>query len=413
MVADELYEQEARQVLMDNDRGSFSIPTQGLYPFQWNWDSGFAALGYASFDLDRAWTELETLFSGQWPNGMVPHILFHEDSSDYFPGPEVWGRTSGPIPSSGITQPPVAPTIAKMIWEKDRDFGRDRIRTLLPKMLRWHQWFMNSRLNEEVIVATHPWESGRDNSPDWDDALTTLKIEDVPAYTRKDTSRVDPSMRPTQEEYDKYLWLVHLGRKANWVESELEAKNPFRVGDPGLTFIVLRAARDLAALSLEFGHDIGGLKEDIARLEDGLNFLWNPDLNAYTARSVKTKAFADSITSASFLCWYGGVDSKTMHVHLRHVLEEVHYVIPSLDSRSPKFDRSRYWRGPTWAIMNFMIAKGLHEHAYPEAARLLKATRAMIKKGGFAEYFDPYTGGPKGGMHFTWTAAVWLFWAGR
>ena len=33
----------------------------------------------------------ETLFSGQWDNGMVPHILFHKVDPSYFPGPDVWG----------------------------------------------------------------------------------------------------------------------------------------------------------------------------------------------------------------------------------------------------------------------------------------------------------------------------------
>ena len=54
------------------------MPTKGLYPYQWNWDSAFAALGFAEFDLARAWAEIETLMSGQWESGMVPHILFHK-----------------------------------------------------------------------------------------------------------------------------------------------------------------------------------------------------------------------------------------------------------------------------------------------------------------------------------------------
>ena len=60
---------EAREILIANDRGGYSVPTHGLYPYQWNWDSAFAAFGYAQFDLDRAWQEFETLVSGQWPDG--------------------------------------------------------------------------------------------------------------------------------------------------------------------------------------------------------------------------------------------------------------------------------------------------------------------------------------------------------
>lgn len=44
----------ARQVLSDNDRGIYTAPTHGLYPFQWNWDSALSALGFAQFDEERA-----------------------------------------------------------------------------------------------------------------------------------------------------------------------------------------------------------------------------------------------------------------------------------------------------------------------------------------------------------------------
>ena len=77
-------------VLKENDRGSYTVPTKGLYPFQWNWDSCLTALGQRHFDEDRAWTEIETLFAHQWPDGMVPHIVFHVDDEGYFPGPGVW-----------------------------------------------------------------------------------------------------------------------------------------------------------------------------------------------------------------------------------------------------------------------------------------------------------------------------------
>ena len=39
---------EAINVIKKNDRGGFTIPTNRLYPHQWNWDSGFTALGISS-----------------------------------------------------------------------------------------------------------------------------------------------------------------------------------------------------------------------------------------------------------------------------------------------------------------------------------------------------------------------------
>ena len=66
----------AKKTLLDNRRGGYTLPTNNkLYPAQWNWDSGFIALGYSYFNLNFALKELNTLLDGQWKDGMVPHIL--------------------------------------------------------------------------------------------------------------------------------------------------------------------------------------------------------------------------------------------------------------------------------------------------------------------------------------------------
>ena len=45
---------EAIDVIKKNDRGGFTVPTNRLYPHQWNWDSGFTALGISSLDKSFA-----------------------------------------------------------------------------------------------------------------------------------------------------------------------------------------------------------------------------------------------------------------------------------------------------------------------------------------------------------------------
>ena len=112
--------QEALQILKDNDRGEFSVPTHGLYPVQFNWDSAFAALGYRLFAPQRALREVELLLEGQWADGMVPHIVFRGEHDGYFPGPDVWS-TGQPIPTSGITQPPVAGSVLRRLIETGVD----------------------------------------------------------------------------------------------------------------------------------------------------------------------------------------------------------------------------------------------------------------------------------------------------
>ena len=70
---------KAQKILKENRRSGYTLPTNNkLYPAQWNWDSAFIALGYSYFNLDFAIAEINTLLRGQWKDGMVPHILFHD-----------------------------------------------------------------------------------------------------------------------------------------------------------------------------------------------------------------------------------------------------------------------------------------------------------------------------------------------
>ena len=402
---------DAKKILLNNDKGNYTIPTSGLYPFQWNWDSAFAAYGFAQFNIPRAWKELETLFSAQWLNGMVPHIIYHQIDEGYFPGPNIW-RGNGPIPSSGITQPPVVASLMKKIWKIDTNFGNERIKELFPKVLKWHRWFMKWRFEEGFVYISHPWEAGRDNAPDWDKALATINPSGLAPYKRRDTDHVNPLMRPTQSDYDRYIWLVQQGRECKWNEDWLKNNSSFKVADPAMHFILLRANRDLRVIGLNLGEDISEIDSWISALEKGVCKLWNYSLASYDSFDLINKSFAGSISSASFMCWYGGVYDKRMLLHYDRIMKKVKYGMPSYDPESEKFDRKRYWRGPSWAIMNMLIGFGLQEVGEVERANLLRAqTKLAILENGFAEYFDPIDGSPAGGNTFTWTAAVWLGWA--
>jgi mannosylglycerate hydrolase len=410
MTTTDMREQEARGILQRNDRGGYTIPTAGLYPYQWNWDSAFAAVGFATFDLDRAWREIETLMTGQWDNGMVPHILFHAVDEGYFPGPDVW-QANGPIPSSGISQPPVAATMVRRILDSDPALGLPRVAAIYRGLVAWHRWFMDWRLDKGAVCITHPWESGRDNAPDWDAALAAIDPQGVGDYKRRDTTHVDGSMRPTKYDYDRYVWLVQRGARANWDEAELLRDPTFRVADPTMTFTLLRATRDLAAMGEMLGEDVTELHAWITTLEAGAQTLWNSDLGCYDGRDAVGGSWAGAVSNASFLCWYGGVDHPEMRTRLDEVLAQTKYGVPSLSPSDPRFDGKRYWRGPVWGMMNMMIGLGLTEMGLPQGKAVRDITADLIGEHGFAEYFDPRDGTPAGGNSFTWTAAVWLSWA--
>lgn len=419
---DAIYEidQRAKQILLNNDKGGYTVPTHGLYPYQWNWDSAFVALGFATFDMGRAVTEIETLFDAQWENGMVPHIVFRVDDPSYFPGPSVWRSDTAP-PSSGISQPPVAASIVWRLWRRTEEPGiRKRLAALFPKLMAYHRWFHQFRDPDErgVVLATHPWETGRDNTPEWDAPLANVDTSKVEPYERRDLKHADASMRPTKEEYDGYIALVDFGRDCGWDAEKISRENPFRVADVGMSMMLLRADRDLLHLAEELNEkgDEVEIRAWIARGEKGADYLWDDAIGAFCCRDVITDRPSGFVTSASFLCFYADVGNgrqrTSMDGHFKRIAASARYMTPSFDPDNDKFDSIRYWRGPVWAVVNFMIENGLREQGRKDFAdRVATDTKALIAATGFAESFCPITGRASGGSNFSWTAAMWLAWA--
>lgn len=402
----------AIEILKINDRGSYTVPTKGLYPFQWNWDSCLTALGQRHFDTARALTEIETLFAHQWPCGMVPHIIFHELDDGYFPGPDIWDCRR-PVPTSGISQPPVAGFALKRLLDSAPEL-RDRARPLLEKITAWHRWFHATRdpQGTGLVAIIHPWESGRDNSVDWDEPFERVPSEGVTPYTRRDTQHADPSHRPTKEQYDRYIWLVERFRELNWQTDKLHDASPFQVVDPGFNAILIRSCHDLAALALAMGEDALA-QENGAFARKGLEALpalWSDAHGQYLCLDRISGQLSDSPSSGGLLTVFAPV--PTEHAARIAATIDAHGTRFRVASQAPDtrgFDAKRYWRGPVWLVVNYMIADGLARAGEARAAaQVVRSSLELIRYSSFAEYYDPLSGEPLGGTHFTWTAAMVL-----
>ena len=409
-------DRKAKSILIENDRGGYTVPTKGLYPYQWNWDSAFVALGFAQFDRARAWAEIDTLFKAQWSDGFVPHIVFHVDEPTYFPGPSVW-RTGKHPQTSGISQPPVAASIVRWLYEDGGAREREQIAALFPKLLAWHRWFKTYRDADDngLVICTHPWESGRDNSPEWDAPSSSIDTSGVEPYQRRDLALIDHDMRPSMTDYDRYIALLQFGRDHNWDHKVIAQKGPFRVFDVGLTMILLRANKDLAFLASALNEQtaLNEINGWIRAAEAGVDNLWNDEVGAYCSKDQITNQSSSMVTSASFLSFYAGVGSdkqkRTLIENLNRIAKSVTYMLPSFDPANESFNSILYWRGPVWAVVNRMVSLGLEENGYQELSARIKAdTLALIEKSGFHEAYCPLSAKGTGGSEFSWTAAMWL-----
>jgi neutral trehalase len=405
-------------VLEHNRRDGYTVPAEGLYPYQWCWDSGPIALGWAAAGRWReAWDELRHLLSAQWSSGMVPHIVFWSPCDDYFPGPEVWDTRHDP-PTTGITQPPLPASSAARLFVADPDRARARamLRELWTRLVAWLGWIARARTGPHgASVIVHPWESGMDNAPCWDAPLEHVPSAGHPHLERRDVATVSAQHRPTDRDYRHYLGIVERLRAAGWdTEQQVEA-SPFVVEDVGFTAIAARAAADLAAIAHEVGEDPAPLVRFVEDARAALARMWDDDAGWFLPYDVRGERFLRPITATGLVALWAGVASSAqvdrMVDHMEKWEREMPFGVLTCDPAAPEFDPGRYWRGPVWVLVNWLVADGLARAGHEvHAERLRWATRSLVENDGFSEYYDARTGAGVGGQGFSWSAALTLAW---
>ncbi len=290
---------QARAILHANDRGGYTVPTDRLYPFQWNWDSAFVAMGFATWDVDRALSELERLVQGQWADGMIPHIVFHQPADTYFPGPDVW-RTSHRIATSGISQPPVFGYALAFIAERAEPRHEPRIAALFRAALANLRWWRRARDPEGrgLIAILHNWETGRDNSPEWDRPFARVPETTVTPVRRRDTGHVDAAMRPTDADYRRYIHLVDAYAAAGWEPQRMWEVAPFKIADIGVNALFVASAQALRRLALVHGE--AGDADWLAAAAS-TQLPWSEGAGCFVSIDLTDGAPIEVATSAGFL----------------------------------------------------------------------------------------------------------------
>jgi glycogen debranching enzyme len=187
------------------------------------------------------------------------------------------------------------------------------------------------------------------------------------------------------------------------------------VADIGTNAILLRAEEDLLTLAARFGSptERAEIAERIARLRVGIAGLWHAGQGIFLSRDLIAAAPVPCATSAGFLPLFAGASTQSQRSAMVAMLEacrtRVRWLVPSTAPDDTRFESRRYWRGPIWAVVNWMIADGLERSDEAELATIIREqTRGMIAQSGFSEYFDPTDGAGIGGADFSWTAAVYL-----
>ena len=417
----------AKAVLEANWLGHATSPSRRLYPHQWSWDAACIAIGYASWNQERAETELRSLFAGQWRDGLLPHIVF-TDGARYFPGPEFWQTDRSPaapeLPkTSGIVQPPIHASAALQVYRlaRDRTRGVAFLEELLPKLAAWHEYLYRERVRDDggLVEIWHPWESGMDNSPLWDGALGRLSFDAqrLPKYERVDVELAEATERPSDGEYDRYVYLVDVFRGLAYDSSRIRDVVPFAIQPVLFNSLLVQSNRDLAEIARIVGADPAPFEswaESTAAAID--QTLWDEEHAVYVDYDVRDGAPVGARTAAGLAPLSAGVPPRTRAARMVERLADsrvdvgaVGWAVTSLAPSDPGFQAARYWRGPIWPILNWVLQRGLDRYGYPLlAADVRRAIIELARSAGFREHYSPVTGRGQGGEEFAWTAALVL-----
>jgi hypothetical protein len=425
--ADESFAQQALAVLEENWLGHATSPSPRLYPHQWSWDSACIAIGYSTWNQERAQTELRSLFAAQWADGLLPHIVF-SGSGSYFPGPEFWQTERSPnapdgYRTSGIVQPPIHASAVLRVNRNalDRESAAGFLEELYPKLAAWHDYLYRERTRGGGGLAEiwHPWESGMDNSPLWDEALGRIVLTpaEVPAYTRVDVQLTGAAERPTDAEYDRYAYLVQLLRDVDYSPARIRAACPFVIRPVLFNALLVQAGRDLATIARELGRDPQPHEAQADRTAAALDSeLWDGEHGVYADYDVTSESAVPVRCPIGFAPLYAGVPSPARAERalagLASSLVQAGkhgWAVPSLSPDDPGFDPHRYWRGPVWPIVHWVLSQGVARYGEADLSNVLRRTIVdLCRNGGFREHYSPMTGQGQGGEQFAWTAALVL-----
>ncbi|HZD64505.1 MAG TPA: hypothetical protein VE152_00235, partial [Acidimicrobiales bacterium] len=336
----------------DQDLGC-TLPHPVTYPHRWLWDSCFHAIAWAGFGRREAVVELASLLGSRLPTvagrGFVPHMVYGDP----------WRRGGGI--DRGLAPPP---------W-------------LVPAAAEALGWLWDTRLAGGLLTIVHPWESGADISPRFDDWYGPLALDRLQDHDARlvATTRVDQLG-------------VAVANPAFTVApaafNAIAADAADRLGSlTGAAHWAQRGAALAAAIDDQLWDEAEGLWADRADRPPGAASASTPTLDgALGALSTRSPARAEAalgqcVGNGRFAAPFG-----PRYVPASH----------------PAYRPDTYWRGPAWPQLNFLLVDAADRHGLDDiAAELAATTRAGAWRSGFSEYWNPETGAACGATPQSWS----------
>lgn len=376
-----------------HNRGStYTLPSPDSYPYQWLWDSCFHAIILSHFDVESAKAEMLSLKRSQFSNGMLPHMIYWKNrEKTKFPRIR-WGRRR----TSSITQPPM---LAYAAWQihclsPDPQF----LKAMTGTIDGFHRYLLKYRdpRHHHLVGLVHPDESGEDNSPRFDGAMTMTARQDI------------------EENFKRRKVLIGRFRNYNFaIKNRMDKKHWVR--DVPFNAILVRNLECQAKIAEVLGdhaqakwalHQAGLVKQAmLSHMVDENGVMYSSVGRKYQLVKINTWAifsplFAKILTKADA--------DKLVHQHLENTQEfATPYGVPTVALNEQSFNPNGFWRGPVWLATNWFIVKGLQAYGFDgQAKKIINQSLELLDKSGFREQYDPLTGEGYGAHAFTWGCLI-------
>jgi hypothetical protein len=350
----------------------YTRPSPTRYPWQWYWDSCFAAIVWRRFEPERSRSELESLLRASRDDGFVGHVIFWDHPltlkrRTYY---NVDRRSSS---MTGTIQPPL------LAWAWRIAVGHPAEE---PRIARHHKWLRDNRDldGDGLLWLIQPDESGLDSSPKFD-----------PVWGWRSHARWG------------FPVLVAGSRRLGWDARRIRA-----AGRPVLCEVVTNVLWGLSCLAC-------GEPSITPALVDRL---WDEEHGLFLDEAGDgTKPLVDTWAAMAPLA-LPDLPEEIARRLVERLLDPERYWLtyppPSVSALEPSFEpnrgpgwKLRYWRGPTWINAAWMLWMGMVRLGYAdEAAELVKRLVPMVKREGLREYYDPGTGEGLGAREFAWSSLI-------
>ena len=353
---------------------AYTRPSPGRYPWQWYWDSCFAAIVWRRFEPEHAHTELESLLSTQREDGFIGHTIFWDRpvSLSRYPFYNVASRRSF---QTETIQPPL------LAWAWRIAVGDPAEE---PRIAAQAEWLARERDldGDGLLWIVQPDESGLDASPKFD-----------PVWGRRANGRIG------------FPCLVRRNRRVGF--------GARRIRDRGGPVLCETVVNTLWSLSLQA---LGRPSATPALVER----LWDERRGLFLDVAQPGGARPTVLTWAALapLALPDLPEEIGRRLVEEHLLSEAEFLTPvappSVAVSEPTYDPGggrgpirRYWRGPTWINAAWLLWLGLRRLGYQqEADRLADGLIAAVEREGLREYYDPRTGRGLGAKDFAWSALI-------